>query len=335
MTIMSVVRVLDANINRAAEGMRVLEDISRFVLENKELCITIKNCRHSLREQSPTIHSRNTGTDVGTSLTAVQEYKRGSIHDIATAAGNRCAEALRVIEEFLKLRGTENKIESIRYKMYDVSAEIIRRLGSTNKKQWKLCFVMTKDECLLPWQETLQQAIESGCDCVQLREKNKSTAEMIQHAFSVKKLVEAYHTPVIINDRVDVMLSTNASGVHLGENDMSVQDARKVIGSQYIIGATVHTAESVNKALESGADYVGVGAMFPSETKPNVPVASFALLDSVQCCNHLAIGGITTKNVHELYSAGCRGIAVSSAIARSTTPGKIVENLLQPEAQLI
>ena len=116
---------------------------------------------------------------------------------------------------------------------------------------------------------------------------------------------------------------------------IKITHARKVIGSQYIIGATVHTTESVTKALESGADYVGAGSMFPSATKPTVPVAGFALLDSIQRCNHLAIGGITTKNVHELYNAGCRGIAVSSAIARSTTPGKIVENLLQPEAQLI
>ena len=207
---MSSIRVLDANINRAAEGMRVLEDIARFVLEHQRLCAELKTCRHQLREQAPSLYSRNTSGDVGISVSTVQESERGSVHDIALAASNRCSEALRVIEEFLKLHDVQNHIESIRYKMYDISAEIIKSLGSIHKKQWKLCFVMTKELCALPWKETLSQALSNGCDCVQVREKTMSTKELIQHVLEVKEIADQFDVPVIINDRVDVLLATNA-----------------------------------------------------------------------------------------------------------------------------
>ena len=111
----AVHRVLDANLNRAAEGMRVLEDIARFVLENQTLCASIKNCRHELRLHATTLTSRNTRGDVGIHNSTPLEDSRNSLHDIATAAGNRCGEALRVIEEFLKLTSETNTAEHIRY----------------------------------------------------------------------------------------------------------------------------------------------------------------------------------------------------------------------------
>ena len=134
----AVHRVLDANINRAAEGMRVLEDIARFVLNNKGLCESIKNCRHELRTHTPKTTSRDTKNDVGTTVSTLQEESRNSLHDVATAAGNRVAEALRVIEELLKLESQQNSTETIRYTMYDLSAEVIGLLGATKKQQWKL-----------------------------------------------------------------------------------------------------------------------------------------------------------------------------------------------------
>ena len=328
-------RVLDANINRAAEGMRVLEDVARFVLGNQDLCGAIKNCRHELRQQTPELSSRDTEGDVGTALSTEQETSRDSIRDIATAAGNRCCEALRVIEEFLKLENTKNTIESIRYKMYDLTEIAIQALGARTKEQWSLCFVMTIDECVLPWHDTLAQAFVSGCDCVQVREKNLTTAQYIAHVLEVKNIADTFNVPVIVNDRVDVMLATNATGVHLGGDDMSIYDARTTCGSQWIIGATVHI-DSTHKAEECiavGADYVGVGSMFASQTKPDVQVAPLGLLKNAISHHHLAIGGITPENVHQLYDIGCKGVAVSSAIAHSATPEKVVAALLQREHQ--
>ncbi len=330
---MPVIRVLDANINRAAEGMRVLEDIARFVLEDKRLCSEVKSCRHELREQTPTLYSRSTAEDVGTGISTVQEGNRGSIHDIALAASNRCSEALRVVEEFLKLHNAENTVESIRYRMYDLSAEIIKQLGSTNKHQWKLCFIMAKDDCVMPWKETLSIALDAGCDCVQIREKTMSTYDCVEHVREVQKITNAYGVPIIINDRVDVMLATNAGGVHLGADDLPLSEARRICGKEKIIGATAHSIAELNNAINLGVDYVGVGAMFPSPTKPNVAPAETGLLEAATSVHHLAVGGITPDNVHLLHNRGCQGVAVSSVIANSTTPGLVVETLLQPKAQ--
>jgi thiamine-phosphate pyrophosphorylase len=327
---MSVVhRVLDANINRAAEGMRVLEDIARFIIEDQKLCSSIKNCRHQLRTQTQHYSSRDVCGDVGTTVSTKEEGARNSVNDVAIAAGNRCAEALRVIEEFLKLEHQKNTVESIRYEMYDLSAEVIRLLGATNKQQWKLCFIMTKDECVLAWQDTLIQSIAAGCDCVQVREKELATRDLIKHVKEVKKIADKYGAQVIVNDRVDVLLATGSSGVHLGKNDMSTKEARKLLGSEYIIGKTVHAKGD----LTGDADYIGVGAMFASKTKPEVQTVSLGLLKNALAYRHLAIGGITPENVNQLYAAGCKGIAVSSAIAHSNTPEKIVAALLQPEHQ--
>ncbi len=324
---MPVTRVLDANINRAAEGMRVLEDIARFVLENQTICSAIKSCRHELRAQTPSPLRRDTKGDVGADVSTIQEHSRNSILDIAAAAGNRCGEALRVVEEFLKLHAATNTVESIRYNMYDLAAEVIRGLGATTKKQWQLCFILTKDECVLAWQDTLKQTIVAGCDCVQVREKTLTTTELIKHVCEVKEMADVYGVPVVVNDRVDIALATQASGVHLGKNDMSIQDARKLCGSEYILGKTVHNIDEIS----SEADYLGVGAMFASKTKPGVQVAPLGLLKNSLAYHHLAIGGITPENVNELYSVGCKGIAVSSAIAHSETPEKIVASLLQAE----
>jgi thiamine-phosphate pyrophosphorylase len=326
-------RILDANINRAAEGMRVLEDIARFELEHDNWCEAIKKCRHELRSQTPSLLHRDTEGDVGIHITTPQEQTRDSIVDIARAASNRCFEALRVVEEFLKLQGCGNTIESIRYKMYEISSTIIKALGSLYRQQRKICFVMTKDDCALPWQETMHQSLAAGCDCVQIREKHMQTAELVWHTKEAVEIASKHDVPVIVNDRVDVMLASGATGVHLGQHDMAIQDARKQCGAEYIIGATAHSTEKIQEAINAGADYIGVGSMFVSRTKPEVRVAPLELLKNALGYNHLAIGGITPQNVHELYAVGCIGVAVSSAIAQSSTPGNIVEQLLEHEVQ--
>ena len=328
-------RVLDANINRAAEGMRVLEDIARFVLENQELCASIKNSRHQLRMQTPRITNRNIKGDVGTAVSTKQEQTRDSILDIALAAGNRCGEALRVIEEFLKLTNESRAVEAIRYKMYELAAEVTTSLGVHTKRQWNLCFVMTMDECVLPWQDTLAQTLVSGSDCVQVREKEMCTSDLVLHVQEVIAIAKTYGAQVIVNDRVDVMLASNASGVHLGESDMPIKDARKLSGSTFIVGATAHTSKAIEECMAQGADYVGVGAMFATKTKPESAVAPLVVLKNALVYPHLAIGGINPHNVQDLYNEGCKGVAVSSAIAHSKTPEKIVASLLSPEHQSV
>ncbi|MDP7008074.1 MAG: thiamine phosphate synthase [Phycisphaerales bacterium] len=325
---MSAMRILDANINRAAEGMRVLEDIARFELDRKDWCAKIKQFRHELRGQTPSLLHRDTKGDVGTQVSTQQERSRNSVIDIARASSNRCSEALRVVEEFLKLHNVENSVESIRYKLYDISAAIILALESKDKRQRKLCFVMTKEACVLPWEQTLQEVIGAGCDCVQIREKNMCTAALVRHSKKVVEIANESQVQVIVNDRVDVMLASGAHGVHLGSRDLPIRDARTQCGFGFVIGATAHTVAQIQETIALGADYVGIGAAFASPTKPDVEVAPLNVIKSAFGHNHFVIGGITPENVKTLYAAGCKGVAVSSSIARSTTPAEVVEHLL-------
>jgi thiamine-phosphate pyrophosphorylase len=335
----AVQRILDANINRAAEGMRVLEDLARFLLDRKDLCGAIKQCRHEIRSitQSDIAWSRDIGGDVGTTHTTSCEDTREHISDIAAAAGNRCAEALRVIEEILKLDNRGSEIESIRYRMYDHAAEVFMSLNVNRSNQWKCCFVLTAASCVLPWRDTLRQSIDAGCDCIQIREKTMATNALIDHTKEVISIASERDVAIIVNDRVDVAMIAGATGVHLGATDASVKDARQLCSNKLLIGATVHDLSDCTAAIQQGADYLGIGPMFTSTTKPDIHTAGpsllTAVLDEYPSVNHLAIGGITSANVNDLFAIGCKGIAICDAIASSTTPLQVVLDVIEGAMQ--
>ena len=323
--------MIDANVNRAAEGLRVLEDIARFHLNDSTLSEVCKQYRHTIRHAFPNcILHRDTHGDVGTSITTDEEAKRSSLHDIVIASSNRCCEALRVIEEGVKLEASTVPVKDLRYAIYDTAQQILRELGSVVPSSWRLCFVCTASECVLPWEETVLQAISCGCDCIQVREKTMSTTKLIEHVNQVIDITSG-KAAVIVNDRIDVMLATNATGVHLGLDDMAIHNARTICGDQYVVGATVHSLEEATQAATAGADYFGVGAMFKSSTKQS-EVKGVGLLNEVHVAiPHiplLAIGGITPDNCGELYAACECGVAVSNAIAHSETPAKTASELL-------
>lgn len=326
--------MLDANVNRAAEGMRVLEDISRFVIQDKELCAELKQYRHSLRSTYPVIElvrSRNTSQDVGTGVSTSQESSRQSIIDVAIAASHRCCEALRVIEEMEKLAHDTN-VEHIRYAMYDLSAAVVRGLHFS--RQWRLCMLLTIELCTLPWQKTVQQAVMGGVDCIQVREKHMNTVTLVHHVREVAQLSRGHGVSIVVNDRVDVAVAAGACGVHLGGTDMSIQDARAV-GRDLIIGATTHTVAQMQNAVDCGANYIGVGPMFSSQTKTGSMDSNPALIREAASkfpdTPHLAIGGISPQHMPVLLEYGCKGVAVCGAICGSRNPKRVAGELLHRE----
>lgn len=165
--------------------------------------------------------------------------------------------------------------------------------------------------------EQIEEALQSGVTILQLREKNLSEKEFIAEAVQVKALCDKYHVPLIINDNVDVALKSGADGVHVGIEDQPVSEIRKRAGADFIIGATAKTIEQAKKAERDGADYLGVGAFFPSPTKKNaVRITKEQLHEitssvSIPC---VAIGGITLDNMSEIKGGGTAGVAVVSAI---------------------
>lgn len=176
----------------------------------------------------------------------------------------------------------------------------------------------------------IEEALKGGVTIVQLREKAKSTREYIELAHKVHELTRRYDVPLIIDDRADVALAVNAEGVHLGQSDMTVYMAREIMGADKIIGATAKTVEQGVEAYRQGADYLGVGAIFPTTTKVRTVLTSVATLEDI--CRNVpipvnAIGGLNKDNIGALKGVPISGICAVSAIMKSDNPRQAVQDI--------
>lgn len=331
----SILRMIDANLNRAREGMRVMEDCARFGIDASSLTERVKSARHALRsaiEALPIradalIGSRNTAGDVGTSITTSAEQSRSEIRDLACAGAKRATEALRVVEESAKALGMSGSaFESIRYSVYDIERDLILALHPPCP-QWSLCVLITHDLCTHHTPEQMVQlAAEGGAGCIQIREKSMPDAVFLEHAAKLTRIAHELGLHVMINDRVQIAKLVEADGVHLGQDDLPVTAARELLGPRFWIGRTCPTIAHTLEAVEQGADTCGLGPVFPSTTKAKPTLAGLGLIKSylsnelTRSTPMLAISGITTENTTELRSIGCPGVAVSSAICSSSDP---------------
>lgn len=185
-------------------------------------------------------------------------------------------------------------------------------------------------EKCLPAEEFTRKIIEGGATCIQVRCKDSSTRAFMDFARLVLRGAKGSGVPVIVNDRVDIALALGAQGVHLGSEDMPVSDARRLAGRALVIGATVNGLESARLALRAGADYLGVGAIFPSPTKPGRKPISLDILRAIRVEINLpivAIGGIDDTNAAEPLTSGADGVAVISALRQCLDPKEAVLRL--------
>lgn len=176
----------------------------------------------------------------------------------------------------------------------------------------------------------VEQALMGGVTLMQLREKDKTTREYIELAQKVHNITRKYNVPLIIDDRVDVALAIDAEGVHVGQSDMPVKIARKLMGENKIVGATTKTVEQAKEAFEQGADYLGVGAIYPTTTKVKTVLTSTDTLNDI--CHAVpisvnAIGGLNKDNIDVLEGVSVAGICVVSAIMKADDPKKATEEL--------
>lgn len=180
--------------------------------------------------------------------------------------------------------------------------------------------------------KTIEEGIKGGVTVVQIREKTADTLNFYNLALKVKKITEKYNVPLIINDRVDVALAIDADGVHVGQSDMPCDVTRKLIGEDKILGVSAATVTEARKAQKDGADYIGSGAVFPTQTKKDADTVTRKelkkIVESVDI-PVVAIGGISLDNAHELNGTGIAGLSVVSAIMSSDDPKKSSEELLK------
>ena len=183
-----------------------------------------------------------------------------------------------------------------------------------NREALRLYLVTNRyQDSLENFLEKVETACRSGVSIIQLREKNLTTNQYYQLAKQVKEITDAYQVPLIIDDRLDICLAVDAAGLHIGDDELPVSVARKVLGPEKILGVTAKTVKRALEAEEGGADYLGTGAIFPTTTKENAPITLISTLKTI--CQRVAIpvvaiGGLTSENIDQLSGTGIAGVAV-------------------------
>ena len=332
-------RALDANFNRSREALRVLEDYCRFVQNDAFLTNEIKTARHDLAEAAKRLpprlllSSRDTLGDVGTTATATGEYRRTTPHDVALVNLKRLQESLRSLEEFGKLHGPElaRELEAVRYRSYTIERALA--IGSESRdrlRDARLYMLLTTSQCSASLEWTIAQAAAGGATVFQLREKDLSDRELSERARKVRRWTRLAQALFIVNDRPDMAKLAEADGVHLGQDDLPVREARRILGPEPLIGVSTHSIEQVRQAIRDGADYLGIGPTFASKTKEFEAFPGLAFIREATAETSLpafALGGIGPSNVRDVVAAGARRIAVSSCLAHAEDPEPVARVL--------
>ncbi|SES00391.1 thiamine phosphate synthase [Psychrobacillus sp. OK032] len=180
--------------------------------------------------------------------------------------------------------------------------------------------------------KVVSQAIQGGVTIVQLREKNSSGKKFYEKAKALKKLLDSYDIPLIINDRIDIAIAINAAGVHIGQTDLPLEIVKRMVPKQFIIGVSAGTLEEAKNAERDGATYIGVGSVFPTGTKGDAKLLPHGVLEEITKAVSIpvvAIGGIALANVDTLQHTGIAGVAVVSAIMKANKPTLVAEKFLE------
>lgn len=328
----AVYRILDANLDRAREGLRIVEEWCRFGLNARALTEECKQLRQELAKwHTPELRAaRDTPGDLGTELTHPQEKKRANLAALLQANFCRVEEALRVLEEYGKLYHQEmgSAFKQMRYRVYTLES---RLLGyQRHQLLWRspLYLVTSEATALLA---IVEAALEGGLTLVQYRNKTAEDCDKLAHAQKLCQLCHQYGAIFIVNDRVDIALAVDADGVHLGQQDISIAVARQLLGPQRLVGRSTTNPDEMQRAIQEGADYIGVGPVYETPTKAGKLATG---LDYVRyAATHspipwFAIGGIDVNNLNDVLSAGAKRVAVVRALMEAEQPTLVTQYFL-------
>jgi len=352
-----LLRVLDAGLNRAREGLRVLEDYGRFVCDDGAVATGLKQLRHELCEaegrvaglrpgSAERLLSRDTAGDVGAGVTLASEQQRGDGGGLLVANLRRVQESLRSLEEFGKLLDSEfaGAMKRLRYRSYILEQQLcgaanvgLSTEGLKRRERLRnaaLYVLVTESQCRYSWQETVRMILEGGADIVQLREKTLGDAEVLRRAIWLRRECESAGALFVMNDRPDLAVLSGAAGVHVGQEELSAEACRRLVTGESLVGLSTHGISQFQSARLSGADYAGVGPVFPSTTKQFVEFPGLAYVSAAAagCAGErafpwFAIGGISERNLAEVLEAGASRIAVGAAVTSDADPGRAVARL--------
>jgi len=324
-------RILDAAANRAAEGLRVGEDYTRFALDDAHLTRLAKNLRHDLTTACsalslPDRHaSRETLHDVGTTISTPTESKRTDPWEVCLASLERSKQSLRSLEEYSKIDFPQlaPQFESLRYRLYTLERTLTSiQYSRLRFRNIHLCVLIDAQDTLELFSKIIAELLDAGVGMIQLRDKTLADKDLVTRARHLRSMISRHEdSPIfIINDRPDIAALADADGVHLGQDDMSVKDARSIVGPRKLIGISTHSIPQAQVAVLDGANYLGAGPTFPSSTKSFDAFPGLDFLKQVAAEIRLptfAIGGINAENLAQVLTTGITRVAVSGAIAEA------------------
>jgi len=330
----AVYRIIDANFNRAREAIRVIEDFCRFALNSGPLTERAKQLRHELSaaigklDANRLISSRDTPGDVGIGKTVDKQLQRADLKDCFTAGCKRLTEALRTLAETTQTlnRSVAGTIEKLRYAAYTLEKDIVVFSEPAEKFKRVGLYVIISSSLPADVISLTHRCVAGGADCIQLRAKDADDDKLFAMAVEFVQICRAADVLSIINDRADIAVAADADGVHLGQNDLPIEQARKLQLTPLIIGKSTHSLEQLGAVCKERPTYVSLGPVFATKTKPTVePVGIDYVRQGTERLadtgiGNVAIGGITLDNVEEVLSTGARTIAVCAVVTEAADP---------------
>lgn len=327
-----VERIIDANQNRCVEGLRVLEDYSRFIRDDNDMSSQIRSLRHFIRKSlgQRWISHRDSGKDVGKRVSASNQLdQKVGIAQLLRANCSRVAESLRVLEEYLKVLGQydlSKAVEAKRFDFYQIEKKLV--MAYNVRGLYALTSDGTEEEVLAQ----VQRFIDHKVPWIQYRDKHRDqkSIELISH--KVVELAKGTQSRIIINDYPDIAMAVGADGVHVGQDDLSVQEVRR-IAPELLVGVSTHNQQQFDGAVSMSPDYIALGPIFETTTKVNPePCEGLSFAEYARQSTQIplvAIGGINTTNLSQIMSVGVDSIAMTAAIKEAKQLKTIQTKILQ------
>jgi len=336
-------RIIDANCNRIGEGLRFLEDIARFILNDAQLSHELKTTRHSLIDSlsnfgAESLSARDPTGDIGQNIKSIGQH-----HDLAslvTANAKRVEEALRVTEELAKLPDisptlSAKQFEQARFTVYLLERELLAKLLRQAKVKGITGLYVIIDTQIISHENILDVArktIRGGAKALQLRDKLANKRTLFNIARDFAGLCHESNCLFIMNDYLDIAIAAHADGLHVGQDDLPLEIVRRELPIDKIVGVSARTLAEAQKAEAEGADYIAVGSIFPSPTKREAEVVGLERLKQVKQAISIpvvAIGGINKENICQVMTLDVSAIAVISAVFSETNIEKATHQLVR------
>jgi len=346
-------RIIDANLNRSSEGLRVLEDVARFLLNDVGLSQRLRTLRHDLAQETKSLSlgllsQRDSAHDVGHPSSKKRELTMETtslqgLLDLVTANAKRVEESLRVIEELAKLPEISSMLnsasfEQMRFALYSLERDLLSRISRRDKMEGMSGLYVILDRQFLAGRNELDiagQIIGGGARVIQLRDKSRfyrdKKGELLILAQKLRELCSQADVLFIINDYLDLAIAVDADGLHVGQEDLPLSVIRRELPIDKIVGCSATALSQATKAQAEGADYIAVGSIFPTATKKEATVVGIDMLKELKRTVFtplVAIGGINQNNIGEVVSAGADAVAVISAVLSEKDVKEAVQKLV-------